>query len=82
MRAVPQVAGIEADAFPIEGNEQTRCVGPRRINDLTVCIDAAPENEELVAQVSTPALKVVTVRIGMFGNGQVGRTVLASLRPS
>ena len=77
---MPQVGGIEVDGYRATVPEPSACVGPRTIASLHVCLNPAPAYGVLVAQVSATGVAVITVKIGMAGNGLVERSVLYSLR--
>jgi hypothetical protein len=82
-RPVPQVAGIEVDDFQLPGTAlppASSCVGPRVINGLNTCVDTVPASGLLVAQIWRAGSPPITVKIGMAGDGIVGRTVLHSIR--
>jgi hypothetical protein len=83
--AEPPVAGVEVDGFSYPkggGSSSPSCSLPRRISSLKVCVQAQPAEGVLVVQVSGARTPTATVKIGMFGNGITGRTVLDSLRRS
>ena len=84
MTAESPVAGVEIDGFAagdaVGGSPSASCLFPKRINNLRVCIEAHPLYGILIVQVSGPGMETSTVKIGMFGNGLTGRTILDSLR--
>jgi hypothetical protein len=80
---VPQVAGVEVDDFQLQGAflpPRSQCVGPAKLNGLTLCIETSPAYGELVAQVSSSGHSPVTVKIGLSGDGLTDRTVLYSMQ--
>jgi hypothetical protein len=77
---VPQVAGIEVDGFTEPDTAPAACVGVQTIGPLRICFDAAPAYGMLIAQVSASGMAPVTVKIGMYGNGLLSRSVVYSLR--
>jgi hypothetical protein len=79
IQPVPQVAGVEVDDFS-DFSSQASCVDPRTINGLDVCVGASPIYAVMVVRVRSVGDR--TVKIGMFGDGEVGRTILHSMRPS
>lgn len=81
VRPVPQVAGVEVDAYP-RAWTPGRCTGAARIGGMRVCIAASPASGVLKVRVQPPHGTAVTVRLGLFGRGLVDATVLSSLRPA
>jgi hypothetical protein len=80
---VPQVAGVEVDAFQLQGAllpPRSQCVGPAKVNGLTVCVEANPAYGELVAQVWSSGHLPVTLKIGLSGSGRTDRSVFYSMR--
>jgi len=65
------------NAFSSGSSGATRCVGPRQIHGLSICIDSAPAYGVLVVHVGPDA----TMMIGLTGNGLVARTIIHSIRP-
>lgn len=47
-----------------------------------MCIRATPDLNLLIVQILTKGVAPVTVKIGMAGSGNFGRTVLDSMRRS
>lgn len=80
LQPVPQVAGIEVDDFTT-GFNGSRCVGPRSINGVRLCIGSEPRSGVLIARVTPAAQHSVTIKLGMFGDGKVDRTILDSITP-
>jgi hypothetical protein len=80
-RPVPQVPGVEVDDFSATST-RSACVGPAKIDGLNICIEATPAYGVLITQISSSGHRPVTMKIGMIGSGEVGRTVLYSIRRS
>ncbi len=81
VRPVPQVPGVEVDHFS-GASSPGGCVGPGTRDGLPICIEATPAFGVLVAEISPVGHRPITMKIGMFGNGAVGRTILSSIRRS
>jgi len=81
VRPVPQVPGVEVDDFS-GASSQGACVGPGTIDGLHICIEATPAFGVLIAATSSAGHRTITMKIGMFGSGTVGRTILYSVRRS
>ena len=81
VRPVPQVPGVEVDDFS-SASSQWGCVGPGNIDGLNICIEAMPAFGVLIAETSSAGHRPITMKIGMFGSGGDGRTILYSMRRS
>jgi hypothetical protein len=81
VRPVPQVPGVEVDDFS-GASSQGPCVSPGTINGLNICIEGTPAFGVLIAETSSAGHRPVTMKIGMFGSGTDGRTILYSIRRS
>lgn len=81
VRPVPQVPGVEVGDFS-GASSQGACVGPGTIDGINICIEATPAFGVLIAETSSAGHRPITMKIGMFGSGTVGRTILYSVRRS
>jgi hypothetical protein len=81
VRPVPQVPGAEVDDFS-GASSKGGCVGPETIDGLNICIKATPAFGVLIAETSSAGHRPVTMKIGMFGSGTDGRTILYSIHRS
>jgi hypothetical protein len=85
IRPVRQVPGIEVDGYKTPSQSLptgTRCVGPRLLHSLPVCVDASPAYGVLIAQVRSAQSGPITVKIGMYARGIVAKMILHSIQRS